>query len=187
MLWNWISKMQLMLLNSKSQNKLLKITKKSKLSKSFKLRSKNLKLRLRRLLPLKFLLLRLLLGVKESEIPPILLLCLVRYDEVQQLFAIFAGPVSMSLRDTTSAKTQDSTVTSTVAGVATEEAMLFEAKPAIRGKHQSSAIPSEHGITASLRCNICKGTITHVRNGYYICGDSRADCDFDCCKQCFRG
>ena len=41
----------------------------------------------------------------------------------------------MSLRDTTSAKTQDSTVTSTVAGVATEEAMLFEAKPAIRGRH----------------------------------------------------
>ena len=72
----------------------------------------------------------------------------------------------MSLRDTTSAKTQDSTVTSTVAGVATEEAMLFEAKPAIRGRHQSSAIPSEHGITASLRCNICKTTITDVRNGY---------------------
>ena len=45
----WKGNEQLMLFNSKRNEQLLKITKKSKLSKSFKPRSKNLKLRLRRL------------------------------------------------------------------------------------------------------------------------------------------
>ena len=55
--------------------------------------------------------------------------------EILELFAIFAESLSMSLRDTTSARTQESTATSTVAGVASEEAPLFKASPATRGRH----------------------------------------------------
>jgi hypothetical protein len=55
--------------------------------------------------------------------------------EILELFAIFVEFLLMSLRDTTSARMQESTVTLTVVGVATEEAMLFKVSLAIRGRN----------------------------------------------------
>ena len=68
----------------------------------------------------------------------------------QELNAISALPISMSLRDTTSARMQALTVISTAAEDATKVSTLHQASLATRDRDCSSATSSANGTTASL-------------------------------------
>ena len=37
------------------------------------------------------------------------------------------------------------------------------------------------------QCDICKGIITDVTQGYAICEMGHTECDYDCCIACFKG
>ena len=68
----------------------------------------------------------------------------------QELSAISAGPISMSLRDITSARMQALIVISTAVEDATKVSTLHQASLATRDRDCSSATLSANGTTTSL-------------------------------------